>query len=346
MELVIIVPSLDFTGPVKGAFAICNLMNEHMKVTLISLKGNKKLKNIIAEEVKVIDLYKKNFIRKISFIKNYCDNREDIRVLSICLPADVVNIFINPKIKRYSSVRGNLFSNYNEYAFGGNLLALFHYIIQKFFDKTIVMNKKMYRQVFKYSKKEPVLIHNFIDEGKLEKFYKPKINKSKKFSFVFIGRLIERKGIISLINAFIKVSEVKDANLHILGDGPLRNNLKKFVFQKGIDSNVFFHGFLDSPYEILSNADVFVLPSFSEGTPRSCLEALYLGIPSILRNVDGNDEIQNGNNITLFDNEDQLPEVMLKKASQSRIRKKRRNLLPYKFSREYNLSLYLKLFKT
>ena len=91
MELVIIVPSLDFTGPVKGAFAICNLMNEHMKVTLISLKGNNKLKNILADEVKVINLYKKNFLKKISFIRNYCDNRNDIRVLSICLPADVVN---------------------------------------------------------------------------------------------------------------------------------------------------------------------------------------------------------------------------------------------------------------
>ena len=90
---------------------------------------------------------------------------------------------------------------------------------------------------------------------------------------------------------------------------------------------------------------MFVLPSHSEGTPRACLEALYLGIPSILRNVDGNTEIQNRNNISIFDNEYQLSQMMLQKAYESRSRDFRKNLLPPKFSKKYNLRAYLELFK-
>ena len=150
---------------------------------------------------------------------------------------------------------------------------------------------------------------------------------------------------MELIDAFSKVLSVKNAYLHILGDGPLRTPIKKAISKMGIELNISMHGFIDSPYEILSNADVFVLPSYSEGTPRSCLEALYLGIPSILRDVDGNKELKCGENISLFDDDSKLPDLMLQKASQSRSREFRKNLLPNKFSRENNLALYLKLFK-
>ncbi|WP_288255720.1 glycosyltransferase [uncultured Prochlorococcus sp.] len=345
MELVIIVPSLDLTGPVKGAFAICNLMKNHMKVTLISLKGKKNISSLLIDKINIISLREKNFIRKIFFINRYCTRKKNVKALSICLSADIVNIFLNPKIIKFSSIRGNLFMNYSEYPIAGNLIALFHYLIQTFFDYSIVMNRKMYNQVKMFSRKKPTLIYNFIDESHLDKFFKPKIIKSQRATFIFIGRLIERKGIMELIDAFSKVLSVKNAYLHILGDGPLRTPIKKAISKMGIESNISMHGFIDSPYEILSNADVFVLPSYSEGTPRSCLEALYLGIPSILRDVDGNKELKCGENISLFDDDSKLPDLMLQKASQSRSREFRKNLLPNKFSRENNLALYLKLFK-
>lgn len=346
MDLVIIVPSLDLTGPVKGAFAISNLLKDHMNITLIALKGRKITNNFLSDGITIINLNNKNFLRKIFFINNYCVLKEDIKVLSICLSPDIINIFINSKVRRFSSIRGNFFCNYSEYKIGGKIIALFHYFIQRFFDYSIVMNKKMYDQVFKYSRRKPVLIYNFINEVELNKFFKPKINKSKILTYVFIGRLIKRKGIMTLIEAFVKVISFKDAYLHILGDGPLRSHLEKILLQKGLGQNVSIHGFVNSPYEILSNADVFVLPSYSEGTPRACLEALYLGIPSILRNVDGNKEIQSGENLSLFDHEYQLSDLMLQKASQSRSRKLRKNLLPYEFSMQNNLNSYLKLFKS
>ena len=345
MELIIIVPSLDLTGPVKGAFAICNLMKKHMKVTLISLKGKKKISSLYVDQVNIISLSEKNFIQKILFINNYCACKKNIKVLSICLFPDIVNIFLKSRITKFSSIRANLFMNYREYPIGGNLLAFFHYLIQRFFDFSIVMNKKMYKQVYRFSKREPILIYNFIDEIYLNKFFKPKIVKSQILTYIFIGRLIERKGILELIDAFSKVLSIKNAYLHILGDGPLRLAVEEKILKKGMESNITMHGFIDSPYEILSNSDVFVLPSYSEGTSRASLEALYLGIPSILRDVDGNHELKSDDNITLFVDDSKLPELMLQKAAKSRARELRKNLLPNKFSREKNLNLYLKLFE-
>ena len=179
MQLVIIVPSLDLTGPVKGALAICNLMKNHMEVTLISLKGKKNISSLLFDGINVISLSEKNFIRKIFFINQYCVRKKNVRVLSICLSADIANIFLNPKLIKFSSIRGNLFKNYSEYLIGGNLIALFHYLIQPFFDFSIVMNKKMYKQVLRFSRKKPILIYNFIDESHLDKFFKPKIIKSQ-----------------------------------------------------------------------------------------------------------------------------------------------------------------------
>lgn len=265
--------------------------------------------------------------------------------MSICLTADIVNVFLSSKIIKISSVRGNLFSNYSEYPLGGTLLALFHLNLQRFFKYTIVMNKKMYLQVKKYSSKNPTLIYNFIDEEYLDKFFKSNISKSKIIQFVFLGRLIKRKGIISLLYAFKQVLKKQRSHLHILGEGPLREELEAFIVANNMNSNVTIHGFIDSPYEILSNSDVFVLPSYSEGTPRACLEALYLGIPSILRNVDANKELKERKNISLFDHDYELANLMLKKGIESRSRLFRKNLLPKRYSKKYILDLYLKVFK-
>jgi glycosyltransferase involved in cell wall biosynthesis len=56
---------------------------------------------------------------------------------------------------------------------------------------------------------------------------------------------------------------------------------------------------------------VFVLPSLSEGAPRAALEALFLGVPCVLRNVDGNAcLVSSGVNGVLFQTDDQLLEAI------------------------------------
>ena len=67
----------------------------------------------------------------------------------------------------------------------------------------------MKAQVKKYSKKNPKIIYNFIDEEQLKHYFKPQINHQKKITFIFIGSLSRRKGIEILLekcHVYAKVS--------------------------------------------------------------------------------------------------------------------------------------------
>ena len=72
-----------------------------------------------------------------------------------------------------------------------------------------------------------------------------------------------------------------------------------------------FLGHRSDPLRPLQACDWFVLPSLSEGLPRAALEALYFGIPCILRDVDANRElIRPGVNGYLFHSDEDLLAIM------------------------------------
>jgi glycosyltransferase involved in cell wall biosynthesis len=107
-----------------------------------------------------------------------------------------------------------------------------------------------------------------------------------------VGRLSEEKRHIDLLNAFEEVLKTfPDASLLIVGDGYLRKNLEKKVTEMHLANNITFTGFQENVFTYLKKMDVFVLPSRTEGTPLSILEAMSVGIPVIATNVGGIPEI-------------------------------------------------------
>jgi len=89
-------------------------------------------------------------------------------------------------------------------------------------------------------------------------------------TIVFVGRLIQVKGLEYLIQA---MQRVRDAQLAILGDGPLRASLEKQAEKLGVKNKMVFVKNASVP-ELLNACDVFVLPSLSEGLPNALLEAM------------------------------------------------------------------------
>ena len=57
---------------------------------------------------------------------------------------------------------------------------------------------------------------------------------------------------------------------------------------------ITLYGRLDNPNKLVKNFDVFLLPSYSEGTSRAAMEALYLGLPCVMRDVDSNSDLIKG----------------------------------------------------
>ncbi len=104
-----------------------------------------------------------------------------------------------------------------------------------------------------------------------------------------VGRMRKVKNHAGLIRAFALVrAEIPAAALVIVGDGPRRGELEELARAEGVEEAVVFAGLRGDMPEILNIFDVNALPSFSEGTSVSLLEAMATGLPSVVSNVGGN----------------------------------------------------------
>ncbi|MBR2708890.1 glycosyltransferase [Candidatus Saccharibacteria bacterium] len=110
----------------------------------------------------------------------------------------------------------------------------------------------------------------------------------KKNSFVFVGRVVEEKGIGELIDAFKNVSKIyPEAILNVYGDGDLEGYKKRSA---GC-GKIHFHGRTEESLKVIAENEVFVLPSYREGLSLSLLDAAMMGKRIIASNVDGNPEV-------------------------------------------------------
>lgn len=113
---------------------------------------------------------------------------------------------------------------------------------------------------------------------------------------LFVGRLVERKGVRYLIEAFSKVlPNVNTARLRIIGDGPLKRSLISLTQTLGLEGKITFSGFVSENvlFEAYKKAGVFVLPAIvdskgdTEGLGVVLIEAINYGVPVIASNVGG-----------------------------------------------------------
>ena len=102
----------------------------------------------------------------------------------------------------------------------------------------------------------------------------------------YIGRLIQQKGVDTLIRAFAEI-EMPHKELYIVGDGPERNALEQLASRLGEARRVRFLGYRQDRIALLKAFDAFVLPSSREGFPRCLLEAMAAGIPVVATDIPG-----------------------------------------------------------
>ncbi|HVJ81560.1 MAG TPA: glycosyltransferase [Planctomycetia bacterium] len=108
---------------------------------------------------------------------------------------------------------------------------------------------------------------------------------------LFVGNLHPVKGLDVLLKACERLDG--DWRLHLVGEGPQRPALERQAKASGLGERVSFHGgapHSDVP-KWMSAADLFVLPSRSEGVPNVLLEAAACGLPYVASNVGGIPEI-------------------------------------------------------
>lgn len=94
-----------------------------------------------------------------------------------------------------------------------------------------------------------------------------------------VGRFSEQKNHKFLIDIFEKITEkVKNAKLLLVGSGSLEQDIKYYVKEKRLDSNVMFLGNRSDVANIMQAMDIFLLPSLHEGLPLVLVEAQASGL--------------------------------------------------------------------
>jgi glycosyltransferase involved in cell wall biosynthesis len=107
-----------------------------------------------------------------------------------------------------------------------------------------------------------------------------------------VGRMIKRKGIAELIEAFAKIaSDFPEAHLYLIGDGPERDCFETQVQNAGLAHRIHFEGFQSEPQRYLLSTDIFVLASHREPFGLVLSEAREVGCAIVASNVDGIPEV-------------------------------------------------------
>jgi glycosyltransferase involved in cell wall biosynthesis len=124
----------------------------------------------------------------------------------------------------------------------------------------------------------------------------PGSGRSETVNAVFVGRLSPEKGLVDLWSAWanVKARTTRPVKLRVIGTGPQEGELRTLTVALDLGDTVEFTGYCEDVQAELSKADLFVLPSYSEGNSNAILEAMRAGLPVIATRVGGT-PIQVGN---------------------------------------------------
>mgnify|MGYP006075525211 FL=1 len=173
-------------------------------------------------------------------------------------------------------------------------------IIGPFFSKYLVKNvtgwianSELITKNLKNYKIKDKLIHKIFNGIDIKEIRINKFRKNK--TFIVVGRLSEEKLCNQIISVFSKIPENLNVKLVFLGkdygDGSQRNYLEKITNDLNQTHRITFRGEVEDVNDQLNNADFYLSASKSEGMSNALLESMALGVPAIVSNVSGVEEI-------------------------------------------------------
>jgi glycosyltransferase involved in cell wall biosynthesis len=138
-------------------------------------------------------------------------------------------------------------------------------------DEFIVLSDTWNEFIHGITGRQCTVINNYVDIDKTD-------GKRGDKQIVFLGALIKRKGVYDLIEACSQLTE--NYTLHLCGSGE-DEKVASLIKAKNLSEQVIMHGWinLEQKRSLLSECNLFVLPTYNEGLPMVIIEAMACEIP-------------------------------------------------------------------
>lgn len=223
----------------------------------------------------------------------------NIKNIILCVSYNDLNIIILALIKHLHLTHKNYYcwAEANYLTNGARQESKFKNFLRKFvyssIDKAAIVPGEMAKLSFKHwgiNFKKFIDFPNTIDESSLEYSCENNRSKNQLLHFFMPVRLIENvKGILNFFNA-IGIENIRKSVFLIAGDGIDRHIYEKYIFDNKLQEHIKLLGFCDAKLmtEYYNNSNILLLPSFSDPSPLSIIEALYFHLPILCSSHCGN----------------------------------------------------------
>jgi glycosyltransferase involved in cell wall biosynthesis len=165
----------------------------------------------------------------------------------------------------------------------------------KFADEVIVISEVI-RTIIKnkYNREDTHLIYNGVNLPTIatEDNYITKLGLNKNKYIIGVGRFVEEKGFLDLIEAYSQIDT--NVKLVLVGDADHETNHSKLLKEKAIKAGVILTGFIKGGElnQIFSHALLFCMPSYHEGLPIALLEAMSYNLNVLVSDIPANLEVK------------------------------------------------------
>jgi len=164
-------------------------------------------------------------------------------------------------------------------------------------DKVTSVSNSLRLQTQEYfdTKKEISVIYNFINLKRFSRRPNPEFRAAfapaGEKVMIHISNFRKVKRVEDVVKCFSLVRKKLPVKLLLIGDGPERRNVEAMCRELGTCNDIRFLGKQDAVEDLLSQSDLFILPSAKESFGLAALEAMACGVPVISTDVGGLPEV-------------------------------------------------------
>lgn len=285
MNILIVIPSDKNCGPVNVVkYLLKAAMSKNGDCNFFVLCLSKKT-GFDFFKTKTFYLDMDGFLARKAFYQNLLqENKIDV-VHSHGIRPDLLNFLFTPRsLMKISTIHNYLNLDY-KFDFGvfmGQIYTFLHLFILRRLDRVVGCSNSVTDNLKRFSV-NATSIRNGVIKSEL-----PKVRKNnEELSLLFLGRLVSIKNPIEFLKATLKLKELRNIKVYVVGEGD-KNYIKKLSLEY---PHVELLGDVNNPNEYIAKSDILVSTSRSEGFPLSVLESLYLGKKVILSDIEPHKEI-------------------------------------------------------